>query len=288
MLGEKVAAAAFVVAVSEYNRRLIRDHASPTDREKVVVIHCGADPMVFAAGAESPVGNEGADASERVQIVCVASLEEVKGHRFLLDACRELADRGVPFCCDLVGDGPLRGAVEDQIERLRLSDSVCVHGALPRPDVRSLLLSADVAVLASHPTRSGKREGIPVALMEAMACGLPVIASALSGIPELVEDGRTGFLIAPGDFATLADRLECLAAAPDLRTSLGEAARATITSQFDLRVGARLLLQSISRAHARRSIATIDAPIEQEQVRRRQSERRAPAPTAEPVEVTLE
>lgn len=269
MLPQKVAAASFVVAVSEYNRALILEEAGDEHREKVVVIHCGVDPAVFAPESTGPAPAQelGAPLGLRpLCIVCVASLEEVKGHRFLLTACRSLADRGVPFICHLVGDGPLRAKIEARIERLGLASTVLVHGALPRPDVRRMLRTADVSVLASHPTRSGKREGIPVALMEAMACGLPVVASSLSGIPELVDDGRTGFLVSPGDADAIAERLECLAGAPALRARMGRAAREKVGSSFDLRVGARLLYHHVVFARSRRDVATIDAPGRQEQL----------------------
>ena len=288
MLAQKVEAASFVVAVSEYNRALILREARDDVAEKVVVIHCGADPSVFASAPERLQPRYRAGAGGGLRIVCVASLEEVKGHRFLLEACRRLCDRGVAVSCDLVGDGPLRGAIEGHVERLGLEHVVRLHGALPRLEVRSLLLSAHAAVLASHPTRSGRREGIPVALMEAMACGLPVVASALSGIPELVDDGVTGFLVAPGDPDALAARLECLAGAPDLRARLGAAARAKVTSQFDLRVGARLLSDCIARACARRDSATIDAPGQHAQLGPRRIESRGRTPKAEPMEVAPE
>jgi len=99
-----------------------------------------------------------------------------------------------------------------------------------------------VAVLPSRPTASGKREGIPVALMEAMACGLPVVASDLSGIPELVEDGRTGILVPPGDAEALADALVRLAGDAGLRARMGEAGTQKVLAEFDLRANARRLL----------------------------------------------
>jgi glycosyltransferase involved in cell wall biosynthesis len=114
--------------------------------------------------------------------------------------------------------------------------------------VGRIVSAADVAVLASFPTRSGRREGIPVALMEAMASGLPVVASGLSGIPELVVHEHTGFLVPPGDPWALADRLECLADAPPLRRRMGEAGRTRVGEAFDLRGNARALLQEIERS----------------------------------------
>ena len=96
-------------------------------------------------------------------------------------------------------------------------------------------------VLASVPTRQGKREGIPVALIEAMASGLPVVASALSGIPELVEHERAGLLVPPGDSRALADALQRLAQAPAMRLSMGEAGCEKVEREFNLRASARRL-----------------------------------------------
>jgi glycosyltransferase involved in cell wall biosynthesis len=247
MLGAKVASAAFVVAISRYNLEVIVQECGEHAREKLVVIHCGTDPSVFDARSEAGADRrDGTDGGRSLRIACVASLEEVKGHRFLIEACRLLADRGVDVRLDLAGGGALRRDVEQHIAKLDLGDRVTVHGPLSRPDVGRLLAAADVAVLASHPTRSGRREGIPVALMEAMMSGLPVVASALSGIPELVEDGRTGFLVPSGDPRALAERLERLVGEPELRRRMGAAGRAKVAAEFDIHACAGLLLEEIT------------------------------------------
>jgi colanic acid/amylovoran biosynthesis glycosyltransferase len=246
MLETKVRAAAFVVTVSRYNRDLIADECGEDVEEKVKVIHCGVDPEGFPP---SRFRHNGRD--QALRIVCVASLEEVKGHRFLIEACRLLRKRWVAFECDLVGDGPLRAEVTEAIERAGLENRIRVRGGLPRPEVVRALARAHVAVLASHPTPSGKREGIPVALMEAMASRLPVVASAVSGIPELVENGRTGILVPPADPTALADALERLAADPLLRDWMGAAGREKVQREFDLRQTAGDILSHIMEIRAR-------------------------------------
>lgn len=260
MLPEKVRAASFVVTVSSYNRDLILEECGPEVADKVTVIHCGTDPAVFGPGSAAAVpaetnggpartnGTHPADAAERpLRIVCVASLEEVKGHRYLIEACRLLAERGVPFRCDLAGDGSLRGKLTRIVTRAGLEERIVMHGALPRGEVQRLLAEADVAVLPSVPTRSGRREGIPVALMEAMMSGLPVVASGVSGIPELVRDGETGHLVPPGDPWSLADRLQELAESPSRRAAFGANGRAVVERDFDLTMGARQLHAAITR-----------------------------------------
>lgn len=235
MLCEKIDEAAFAVTVSEYNRELMVEECGEETREKIEVVHCGVDPEVFSPGERSASAGP-------FRIVCVASFERVKGHRHLVDACRLLRDRGVDFTCELVGDGPLRDSTEERIRDHRLEERVNLTGPLPRPEVVDRLGRSDAAVLASVRTSRGKREGIPVALMEAMASELPVVASDLSGIPELVEQEETGILVQPGDPEALASALARLARSPELRHRLGRAGREKVLRDFDLRENARRLL----------------------------------------------
>ena len=234
MLGEKINAAEFVVMISEYNKGLVIEDCNGVDPEKMHVVHCGADTELFAPRAKARPGGE-------VSIICVGSFIEVKGHPRLIEACRILKDRNRRLHCHLIGDGPDRHRIAAQIAAAGLDSDITLHGALPRPRVADLMAAADVIVQPSVPTRRGSREGIPASLMEGMACGLPVVASRISGIPELVEDGRTGFLVPPGDATSLADALECLIDDADLRRDMGQAGRETVLAEFDLsRNAARL------------------------------------------------
>jgi colanic acid/amylovoran biosynthesis glycosyltransferase len=243
MLERKVEAAAFAVTISEYNKNVMVTECGAASRDKIHVVHCGVDPQVFAVRASAPPAGP-------LRILCVASFEEVKGHRYLLDACALLRDRGVPFECHLVGDGPLRSAVEARIASLGLGAFVHVHGPQPRLAVVRALHEAAVFALPSVPTRGGKREGIPVVLMEAMASGLPVVTSRLSGIPELVEHEVSGYLVEPGDAAGIAAALAALAQDPAWRTKLGEAGAARVRRDFDLRQNAATLARLFAaRAH---------------------------------------
>lgn len=235
MLDVKVAESAFAVTVSAFNKEVMVGACGERLRDRIHVVRCGVDATVF-----HPVQRR--DETPPLRIVCVASFEEVKGHRYLIEACRLLRDRGIAFHCDLVGAGPLRRDVLRRIAEARLQHCVVLRGGMPRPDVARLVAEAHVAVLASSPTREGKREGIPVALMEAMACGLPVVATAISGIPELVESGQTGFLVPPQRPDLLADRLVELAQDPSLRTRLGATGRHKVLAEYDIRHNARRLL----------------------------------------------
>jgi len=236
MLRQKVSAATFVVAISRFNQRIILESCGSDASGKVAVIHCGVDLGVFR-----PDGRASGRNGQAPVVLCIGTLHEVKGQRHLIEACRRLAARGIPFACRLAGDGPDRERLARQVERAGLLDRVSFLGALTHDEVRDALRQADVVAVPSVPTRDGRREGIPVALMEAMACGVPVVGSRLSGIPEVVEDAETGLLVEPGDPAALADALERLLRDRELARRLASSGRATIEREFDLRSNAARL-----------------------------------------------
>lgn len=225
MLAKKVEAASFVVAISDYNRRLMTETCGEAAADKIQVIHCGVDPSLFAPESRPP--------GDAFRILCVASLEEMKGHRILIEACRLLREHGLGFHCECIGSGSLESELRRQIASARLERHVTLAGPRPRAEVIRALARADAVALASMPTRAGKQEGIPVALMEAMAAGLPVVATEISGVPELIEDGRTGYLVPPGDAKTLADRLTRLAGNAKLARAMGAAGRARVQREFN-------------------------------------------------------
>ncbi len=227
MLGEKVAAASFVVAISEFNRRMLIDLYGATAEERVIVVHCGIDPALFRP-------RERREPGELFTIACVASLAGYKGQRYLIDACDVLHQRGVPFQCLLVGEGEDRPHLEAQIRRLGLTDRVRLLGAQPRHNVSELLQQVDALALPSVVMPNGKMEGIPVALMEALAAEIPVVATAISGIPELVRDGETGLLVPERDAAALAEALLRLYTDRDLGRRLASAGRQLVLREFNL------------------------------------------------------
>jgi colanic acid/amylovoran biosynthesis glycosyltransferase len=235
MLCSKVSRASFVAAISRYNHNVIAANCGSEAAARVVVVHCGVDTSAFA-----PAGHRAPGA--RLAIVCVGALHAVKGQRHLIEACRLLAARGISFICYFVGDGPDRRALERQAALAELSDSVVFLGAQTSDTVAKLLQRCDVLVAPSVPTRKGRREGIPVVLMEAMASGLPVVASRLSGIPELVEHQRTGLLVRPGDAAAIAECVTRLANDEALRGRLVAAGREKVELEFETnRSAARLV-----------------------------------------------
>lgn len=240
-LAWKLGESEFAVTVSQYNVGFVRERAGAAAAEKLVVIHCGVDAELHTRAAERP--------SERFEILCVASLRAVKGHRYLIEACRLLKQEGLRFRCRLVGAGELERELREAIDAAGLTEEVLLVGPLARGPLLECMRAAQALVLPSVIDRQGRREGIPVTLMEAMSCGLPVVASDLSGIPELVENERSGLLVPPGDAAAIAAALRRLAGSPELRARLGQAARARVVADFDLARGARELAAEI-RAHA--------------------------------------
>ena len=245
MLREKVAEAAFVVPISEFNRNVILRECGEHVAEKLVVIHCGVDTDLFRQ-------RDAAEPGSALTVICVGTLHEVKGQAYLVDACRLLAEEGVPVACTLVGDGQDRSALQRQIAAAGLEGRVTLLGRRTRAEVAELVLSADVLVAPSVPTARGKREGIPVALMEAMSGGVPVVASDISGIPELVEHEATGLLVPPRDARAIADALRRLHDDSSLRRRLGLAGREKVVREFDVRKSAAALARHF-RAHARQA-----------------------------------
>jgi glycosyltransferase involved in cell wall biosynthesis len=236
MLATKVADAASVVTISEANRARIGEWFGDAAAARTVVIHCGVDPARFAPPPNrSPAAPAEADERPRpVRLLVVASLQPQKGHRFLVEACRILRDRGHEVSATFVGEGPERPDLERRIREAGLERAVTLAGAQPSAAVAAAIAGADIVVQPSVVLESGKTEGIPVALMEAMAAERPVVASRLSGIPELVIDGETGVLVEPGVPDQLATAVERLSGDPALAARLAAAGRARVLSAFDL------------------------------------------------------
>ena len=245
MLSDKAAAAAFVVPISEYNRRIIAAECGPQQDHKLHVIHCGVDMRVFQSQRETSF----ARGSGPFTIVCTGTLHEVKGQRYLIEACALLAQWGVDFDCHLIGDGPDRDPLTALAGRHVPRDRIHLHGKLVRQEVREILHRADVVAAPSVPTRDGRREGIPVVLMEALACGIPAVASRLSGIPELIENEVTGLLVPPRDSRQLAQALARLRADRALRRRLAEQGQAKVQREFDLLVNTGELADRILQIH---------------------------------------
>jgi len=235
MLEEKIRRAAFVVTISDFNRRFLQNLYGRLATDRVVVVHCGTDTSLFhPPGLRSP---------GPWTIVCVASLQPQKGQTHLIEACRQLVADGIDLRCCLIGEGDTRMMLEEQIRDAGLEQRVELLGHQPRHRVVELLAAADVVAQPSIILPSGKMEGIPVALMEALAMERPVVATDISGIAELVEHDVTGLLVAQHDAGQLADALRRLHRTPELGARLGQAGRRRVVESFDLTRSARELAE---------------------------------------------
>lgn len=237
MLRQKLQSAAFAVTISEFNRELLRSWYGPELARKVAIVRCGIDGEQFRprTGGHPRAGP--------FTLLCVASLRDYKGHPWLLQALSLLKRRGHAVRLLLVGDGEDRLALCEQVARAGLAPEVSFLGHQPSDRVAELMRESDAVVLPSIVTSAGKMEGIPVCLMEALACELPVVATRLSGTPELVKDGETGLLVPPADAGALASAVERLIRDPALRARLGRAGRQHVLAEFELRANAEKLYE---------------------------------------------
>ena len=235
----KVRAAQFVRVISARNCRHLQDLLPVELREKCVVVHLGVDAP--AASAEPPP-------KRTTRILCSARMCVWKGHRYLLAALAKLRDAGYPFECDLAGDGEIAKDVAELVTRHALDDHVHLLGNVPHATLTAALEGGayDVVALAST-EQDGEHEGIPVALMEAMAACLPVVATRTGSIPELVDDG-SGILVPQRDPHAIADALRRLGDDPDLRARLGRAGRARVLADFETGETTRRLATLLANA----------------------------------------
>jgi len=209
-----------VVAVSDALRERLTRHGVPS---RLVTTIRNAVDMIEPAPRSEARARLGLPPDEFV-VGCVGRLSPEKGHRFLLEAMALLAERGLRARAAICGEGPELPALLSQRSRHGLDDTVTLAGH--RSDVESLLSAFDVFVLPSL------TEGIPVALLEAASAGLPAVASAVGGVPEVVVDGETGLLVPPRDSAALADAIQRLHGDRLLAQEMGAAARARVSREF--------------------------------------------------------
>lgn len=266
-LGPKLRAASFIRVISEFNRRYVLNRYPGVVPEKVHVVHVGVPagdylpsetaetpPTGSPAGAEDAPPTESAAGAEGTppagsahyapaippgdgtgaHIVSVAGLRPYKGLSVLVDACRHLRDEGLAFHCTIVGAGPLQRSLQRQIAGAGLEGRIRLAGALTQSQVADLLRLRPIFAHPSVALRNGMMDGIPVAVMEAMAAGAPVVASRLSGIPELIEAGVNGILVEPRDSTALARAIRSLAEDPGLARSIGEEGARKVRAGFSL------------------------------------------------------
>jgi len=263
LLRRKLAAARFVVTCTEANRAYLAERAGTTPVYRVY--HgLNVDFTDLLASADDHAPARPPTPTACLRILSVGRLVPKKGFDVLVAACGLLRERGVPFEATIVGETGAEDAspglsaralpgspaakrqyadeIRTQIAGLGLGECVRLAGALSQADLFAEYQTASVLCLPCRIVSDGDRDGIPNVLAEAMACGLPVVSTAVSGIPELIEHAVTGLLVPPDDLLAVADALQRLRAEPELACRLGRAASAIVRERFDADESARQLV----------------------------------------------
>jgi len=240
LLTEKARSAAFVRAISGYNMEFLQAlKGFPAD--KLRLIRCGVPQALLSAPGPTPPGDG------PLRVLYVGALLPRKGVNHLLDALAA-ASPDLDWRARVIGGGRLAGPLAAHAQALGLGERVHFEGPRPAEAVFDAYREAHVVVIPSVIGKGGRMEGIPVVAMEAMSHGLPVVASSLSGIPELIEDGVTGRLVPPGDPAAIAAALQAIAADWPAAASMGARARDRIAAEYVVEDNARALCEHILRS----------------------------------------
>ena len=239
----KVRHAQQVFTVSRYGAALMRRHLPPSAHERVHTVYVGIPTDLFHPEPLPPRDGP-------LRLLAAARFCEKKGLDTLIDACAILRDRGVAFHLKIFGDGELRPALAAQIERLGLTTLVTLGQPIPQEEMAREMRACHLFVMPCRQDRTGDMDGIPTVFMEAMASGRPVVSCAVSGIPELVQDGETGLIVPPNDARALAAAVERIAGDEALHHALAARGRTLVERQHDQRRSARRLLELMGAAAA--------------------------------------
>jgi glycosyltransferase involved in cell wall biosynthesis len=220
-LARKIAAADFIVCISSYTRSQLMKLAPVAQWNKFIVSRLGVDPRLF-----SPLPEKAEP--EIFEILCVGRLTPAKGQHLLIDAVERLRRQGRSVRLRLVGGGPDDRSLRERTAHSDFPECVVFAGPVNQDRIRGLYAAADIFCLPSF------AEGLPVALMEAMAMGIPCVATHITGIPELIRNGIDGLLVAPSDLDALVAALATLMDDKALRERLARSGRERILEQYDL------------------------------------------------------
>lgn len=229
-LRQKLRDATVALSISELERSRMLTLVPDVPPGRIVVSRLGVDVAAWDAPAPR------AEAGAPLRLLAVGTLGAKKGHDVLIRAMADLRRRVPRVHLDIVGGGPLRASLGELVARLGLGDVVSLRGPLPHEEIRRMTMACDIAVLACRTTGDGDFDGIPVVLMEAMAARRAVVSTRVSAIPELIEDGVSGRLVAPERPDLLTSALEELAGDAALRRTLGEGARLRVAADYNASV----------------------------------------------------
>ncbi len=231
-LGEKIARSKFTVAITSYGRSQLSRWAAPNHWDKIKVVHCGIEPAHFPAPLPLPAGT--------AKFVSIGRFVEQKGQLLALDAIATLIKTHPAAHLTLIGDGEMRPQIEERIRALGLEKNTTLTGWLDEAQILSELQNAHALLMPSF------AEGLPMVIMEAMAAGRLVIATYIAGIPELVQQGKTGWLVPAGDARALADAMAELAdTQSEPLNQMAQASRERVLERHDVAIEAAKLAAHI-------------------------------------------
>ena len=237
-----------VVTVSSYHRKYIADLCPEIRPDEIEIVHYGIDTDTFRPEVQKT------DRCPTV-ILSVGRLHKKKGYEYLIDACAQLSERGVPYRCHIAGNGILKDELLARIARHGLEEQVILLGALEQKQILVLYQSSDIFALACVQASDGDQDGMPNVLIEAMACELPVVTTAVAGIPDLICDGENGLLVEECNSRALASALENLIVDKHLGRQLGRQARQTIMSEYQIQSNAARMVGIFRRVCQQRQMS---------------------------------
>ncbi len=237
-LAYKMGMARFVITVSAYNQQYLEKLVDQRIGTRIHCIYLGVNLDSFPSNA-----NIAPTSGTVPLILAVSRLVEKKGLLYLISACHILKNQGYDFICRIVGEGPQRRILEHKIRELALTDSVELLGAATHKQVIKMYQQATTVTLPCIVAKNGDRDGIPIALVEALYMGVPVVSTPVSGIPELISEEVNGLLVPPQDSRALAAALALLLDDPLLRCRLARAGRETVLERFDMAQNAQRLMR---------------------------------------------
>lgn len=226
----------FISTISQYNIQYLRKKCGDEIADLCEIVHCGIDVSKFKVGSEKRNSRK---------LVSVARLCKKKGFDVAIQACNRLNNEGVDFTFEIVGDGPERDYLLSLIKEYNLDHKVKLLGAKNNDEIIPLISSAGIFLMPCVKDENGDMDGIPVAMMEAMACGTPVVSSKISGIPDLVLEGVNGFLVEQNDSVSVAEKVKRLINSQELISQFGFLARQHVEEQFDMEKNAEKLRELI-------------------------------------------
>ena len=254
-LKDKIKRAQFIVCISTFHREFyLSEGANP---DQLIISYCGIDTGLFSPRTDSAVDScEG----RPIRLLSSARLVDKKGFKYLISACKNLQQQGIDFNCVIAGDGPLLNQLEYQIQQLQLGDRVTLTGRpLLQEEIPGFMHSGDIYCLPCVWAEDGDVDGLPQMLMEAMACGVPVVSTRLVGIPDLVVDGETGLLAKPNDIEDLTHKLRRLIEDRQLHSRFSEQGRTFVEHKFDLSNCLNPLFEKFTQSLARNYVQDLNS-----------------------------